>query len=166
MKKTILLSLIILQSCAITKSAEKKKTESKTETTLKDKTQTNNIDFSETNTDEFTLEYIPSNPNLWMETVNAKGDTIKSKNTIVKRSNKNTNTQNNKVQVINSDLDTEIVSEESLKEKESQKEEKADTTIFLYAIIGVMLVMFFALFLLYKLIDKRINTLTNLINIK
>lgn len=51
----------------------------------------------------------------------------------------------------------------ALKEKESTKEEKFNTTWFLYLIIGIVIIFIFALFLMFKFFDKKTSAITDII---
>lgn len=51
----------------------------------------------------------------------------------------------------------------ALKEKESTKEEKFNTTWILYFMIGIVIILVVALFLMYKFFDKKTSAITDII---
>lgn len=53
--------------------------------------------------------------------------------------------------------------ENALKEKASEKKEELNTTWILYVMIGIVLVFFFALFLMYKFFDKKTAAITEIL---
>ena len=158
--KTLLLILIITcYSCSIQKSALKTKTDTLTKTDKLKTDKTKTFDFSTVDNTIQQFKFTPTNPKELMKIITPKGDTIKTLNTSITKTNVNTKTQNNKTKSQNTVLQDNSIVEQSKTDKQKEKTETLSSTFILYIAMGVVIIVCIAMLLLYRMVNKKLSKL-------
>lgn len=154
MKKIILLILVIfIYSCKVTKSA----TKDKIDRTVKEQTETITKRVGDTVTYE-----VPKI--VYKDTTIVKRNYVTGTTQVLKY---DANGDLNMAQCISGAVETitrsnkELI--EAIKSKDKDKVEETDSTVFLYIVLGLVILFGFGFFLMYKLVDKRFNTIVEMI---
>ena len=152
MKKIILiLALILLVSCDIQKEASK----TKTDTNLKQSEETHT--FRKGDTVSYSIPKI-SYKDTTIYTTNRQGTTLR---TIYDNNGKVSNVECYASQI--EELTRKNVEfQQALKEKQSTKTEKANFGWVFYLVGGVVLVLFFAIFMIYRMINNHAKIISEI----
>lgn len=150
-----LLVLLWMTSCDISKKAVKSKTNTTTDKEEIVNHTKSNYDFGTIDKNEFSLNYEPFDYSKIMWVITPKGDTIKSQNAKVTATKSNTKTQNKKVDNATHDSNIKEWQDMATVDKAKEKTEKFNSEIILYIVGGVVILGMFALFLMYKSINKN-----------
>ncbi|WP_323027995.1 hypothetical protein [Gelidibacter japonicus] len=150
-----LLVLFLMTSCDISKKAIKNKTNTTTDKEEIVNHTKSNYDFGTINKDEFSLNYEPFDYSKIMWVITPRGDTIKSQNAKVTATKSNTKTQNKKIDNTTNDSKVKESQYVATVDKQKDKTEKFNSAIVFYIVAGVVILGMFALFLMYKSINKN-----------
>lgn len=154
----ILLGLIVLlfvlsfTSCDIYKQSQK----SKSDTSVKQTEETKS--FRKGDTVHFSIPKVTLKDTTIYRT-NYQGTTIKT----IYDKNGNVSSIDCYASRIEELTKKNLEYQNALKEKESTKEEKFNTTWILYFMIGIVIILVVALFLMYKFFDKKTSAITDII---
>lgn len=150
-----LLALLWMTSCDLSKKVIKSNTATANDKEVITHNTTTKFDFGTVDKDEYSLNYEPFDYSQIMWVITPKGDTVQSQNAKVTATKTNTRTQNNKTENETGNSNYKASDSSSATAKEKEETGQFNSEIILYVVGGIVILGMFALFLMYKSINKN-----------